>query len=805
MEKIVIFCVLTYLINSPVLAQIVPDNTLGSESSVVTQNFGGNTISGGATRGTNLFHSFQNFSVKNTVFFNNGLNIENIITRVTGGQISNINGLIQTNGTANLFLINPSGFIFGQNARLNVSGSFLASTANTIKFADGTFFSATVPQNSLPLLTITSPIGLNFESHPAGTIEVQGPGHTLLNPIFAPILGLNNSLGLQVQPGKTLSLVGGNVILDGGILQAGRIELGSVGSGLVTIGADWSLDYKEAQNFQEIQLSRQALLNTSGAPSGSIQVQGQTISISEGSAVFIQNQGGQSSGGIKVNADLLKVTGTSPDGRIVSTLLTETLTNGNGGDIEVSAKKIIVENGGQILPRTFGTGRGGNSTINASESIQVVGFAQAFPNLFSNISAASFGGGDAGSLTISTNQLIGINGIQVGSATFGNGSGGNVFINATDIALSGVVPSLLTPSSINAATFSSGNAGQVVINSSRVRLENGGAIDSSTTSSGDAGSVTVNSSNSILVDGIVPGSPTPSLIDSSALVLASPLQQQLRIPPVPTGNAGSVTVNTANLSINNGGLVAVRNEGTGNAGNINITANTINISNGGGISATTEIAEGGNIALRSNILQLNNGKISSTAGQQGTSGNGGNININADVIVGFNNNRITADAFEGRGGNITINTQGLFFSRDSLITAASQQGINGTVNINYFSQLEPANVQVNLPTPTPEIASVCQGRSGESASENKFVITGTGGLPPNPLDSVSATPSWHGNPNLIPTTNHFVQPKISTTQIIPAQGWQFNPDGTVTLIADNTTVNTILSNSSCNPKLSTAP
>lgn len=451
------------------LAQIIPDTTFGSESSVVTQSTGSlHTISGGATRGANLFHSFQNFSILtgHTAYFNNSLNIQNIIARVTGGAVSNIDGLIKANGTANLFLINPNGFIFGSNAQINIGSSFLATTANTIKFGDGTFFSA-APE-AQPLLTISVPIGLGFGSNP-GTIQIEGAGHSLVNPIFSPITGLNNSTGLQVQPGKTLALVGGDIALDGGILTAesGQIELGAVGDGFVSLSSSaygLRLSYQGVQNFKNIQLSHQALLNASGGPGGSIQMQGQRIGVSNGSAILIQNQGEQASGGINVNAsDLLKVNGTSLDGSIASTLLTETLNNGGGGDIAISAKRVIVQDAGQILPRTFGLGTGGNLTVNASDSVQVIGFSPAYPNLFSNISAATFGSGKAGNLTLSTNSFTGTNGIQVGSATFGSGSGGDVTVNATDITLSGVIPGVFTPSTINAATFKNGSAGQVII------------------------------------------------------------------------------------------------------------------------------------------------------------------------------------------------------------------------------------------------------------------------------------------------------------------------------------------------------
>lgn len=200
-------------------AQIAPDSTLGAENSVVTPtNIDGlptERIDGGAVRGTNLFHSFDVFSVptRSAAYFNNPVNIQNIISRVTGGSVSNIDGLIRANGTANMFLINPNGIIFGRNAELNIGGSFVGSTASSVNFAGGIQFSATAPQTT-PLLTVSVPIGLQYGGT-AGSILDQSQANDISGEL----------VDLQVQPGKTLALVGDDVRMEGGICLLRMVEL----------------------------------------------------------------------------------------------------------------------------------------------------------------------------------------------------------------------------------------------------------------------------------------------------------------------------------------------------------------------------------------------------------------------------------------------------------------------------------------------------------------------------------------------------------------------------------------------------
>ncbi|MBD2318504.1 beta strand repeat-containing protein [Phormidium tenue] len=185
---------------------IAPDNTLPGNTSVnfnsANQTY---TITGGTQVGGNQFHSFQDFSVptSNTAHFDNALTTTNVIGRVTGSNISNIDGILRTNGTTNLYLVNPNGITFGANAKLDIAGSFSASTANSVKFFDGSEFSATNPQ-APPLLNVNVPLGLQYGNSNAGaTISNSG------NLVAGQDLVLNaDRLDLQgaLQAGRDLTL-----------------------------------------------------------------------------------------------------------------------------------------------------------------------------------------------------------------------------------------------------------------------------------------------------------------------------------------------------------------------------------------------------------------------------------------------------------------------------------------------------------------------------------------------------------------------------------------------------------------------
>lgn len=810
--------------NNCTLAQIVPDRSLGSESSVVTTDNNVSTIKGGATRDSNLFHSFEQFSVNtgSSAHFNNPDFIKNIFSRITGNSISNIDGLVKANGSANLFLINPNGIIFGPNASLNIGGSFVGSTAESIRFADGSEFSTKETQTA-PLLTVNVPIGLQL---PGNTQDIN-------------VLGSN----LEVKPEKTLAFIGGDVNLNGAQILApgGRVDLGGVSTagivGLNIAENNLSLSFPEALAKANISLTDGAEVNVRSGGGGSIGINAANLKLLGESSIQAGIENGQGSaesqaGNIDINATgIITLDGSS----IVNTIGSKA--EGNGGNINISAESLLLSNSAQLDASTYAKGNAGNITIDSTREVSFDGeltaaLSSAFPE----------SQGKAGLISITTNSLSVTNGALLGSVSLGEGDAGNIEIDAADsITLSGVgsmsgissglyagtafdaskaggisvktsVFRVTEGAIVNAQTTNNGQGGNIVINTDIFEATGGGQVITSTISSGKAGDITIDASERITLSGI-----DPTFADRLKKFTETFVRNQGAASGVfantsknSKGNGGNLTINTGELIIKDGAKLTASSEGKGNAGNIiEIIARNLTLDNGS-ITTTSKSGEGGNIEkieVQNLLILRDRSKISTTAGTENNdSGNGGNINnLNAGFIVAApsENNDITANAFQGRGGKITINARGIIgiFSQAratplSDITASSQLGINGIITINT-PELDPTQGLVVLPEEVIDVSALidrkCSIQKGSALEIGQLTITGRGGLPSNPGETIASQDLWEdwrfdrvkaNNYSDVNNVTHLLPKQKSDVENIEAIGWTRDEKGKIVLIAN---------------------
>jgi filamentous hemagglutinin family protein len=805
-EVLAIVCV-----QNRVYAQIIPDNTLGSENSIVIPNVTiknetGDRIDGGAIRGANLFHSFQQFNVGDgqRVYFANPTGIENILSRVTGKDLSNILGTLGVNGNANLFLLNPNGIIFGENAKLDVGGSFVGSTASAIQFGDRGFFSAIDPEIP-PLLTV-NPSAFFFNQIQAGKIENKSTAPAGVDPLEKPLSGL------RVPDGRSLLLLGGDIAINGGVLNAlgGRVELAGIADlgtvGLEFNGNDLSLNVPGDLAKANVSIANGEIDVRTADNGGSIAIDAKNFQVLPTSNLWAGIREGlgtinSQAGDISIAAESVSLSG-------VSTIVNSVRPNaiGNGGDINIQAGSLSLTEGAEIIANINTQGNAGNINIQVRDRAVFDGTdSDGFPSGVLNVIRKE-AKGNSGKIQLRAGSLSMTNGAVVQTKSEGEGNSGDITIDVRDdifLDAFGTKPRGSTGIFATSDTESFIQGGNINITAKSLFLENGGTVSATAFGNGNAGNVTIQVRNLASFDGFVSkniensesgvftgvagvgqGGNIEISADSFSLTNGALLsavtvgegnagnivlnvQKDINISgtssgqetgifakadPSSTGNGGNIFINSKTLTLMDGARIAVDSQGTGQGGNIQIQANSLSLDNGTSISAETASNTGGNInsKLQDLLLLRGNSKISTTAGRAQAGGNGGNITIDTPFIVAFpsENSDITANAFTGRGGRVTIDTQAIFGTqfrsqrtRKSDITASSEFGLSGMVEINT-PDLDPSQQQIELPTDTINVAGLINQSLCRVGEGSEFILTGRGGLPNSPKDLLNAEPSW---------------------------------------------------------------
>ena len=784
------FSIVACLFASPILAQITNDGTVNTQ---VNQNGNVAEITGGETRGRNLFHSFQDFSVPtgNEAFFNNADSISNIFSRVTGGNISNIDGLIRANGSANLFLINPAGIVFGAGARLDIGGSFYGSTANSILFEDGEFSAADL--DNPPLLTINAPIGLNFRDEPGDIVNRSSAQNSV-----------GGLVGLEVTNNSTLALIGGNINFEAGgaTARGGNIFLGGLSqAGTVSIDENGGLSFPEGVTLADISLSNAADVNVVGTGGGEINIVARNLTLIAGESGSSSIRGGIAADSTSSEAQAGNISIDVMEDISVDNSGITNLVNpggeGNSGGITVSTSNLNLTNGAGVDATTFGTGDAGAVNITADGDIIIDGESR-FPSRITSL-VNSGGEGNSGGITVSTNNLNLTNGGLVIASTLGTGDAGAVNITATgDITADGQ-DSVGFSSRIDSAVVvgAEGNSGGITVSTTNLNLTNGGLVTTLTGASGDANDITIDADGSIFIDGS--GDFVRSGISANALN--------------DDGNAGNIFIDTGSLIISNGGAIEATNfdnlggvnPGTGRPGSLTIRANSIDLTNNARIEAATQFAgeQSGiiNLQVTEDITLRDNSFISAQAFGDA---NGGNLNIDSRFIVAFpsngSGNDLVAAADSGMGGNINLDVEQLFglaegraIDRNNdafLLNSTNDLDISGNVDgsLNVISNdLDPLKRTTELPINLVEQSETTQqacAANRESAEKKGLAITGKGGVPPAPelpLDSFNIDNDAINPVSVIPAPIETSQGKIQ-----PARGIEVTEFGVIRLVAYRT-------------------
>lgn len=780
-----ILSVLSLSVSTHANAEIVTDGTVGPARTLNGPNF---LIPEnlGSLEGSNLFHSFQLFNLNQgeQATFTGSNSITHVFSRVTGGQPSSIDGsIISTIGQADFYFINPAGVFFGANAQINVPGSFYVSTADELRFVDGSIYSATNPQSST--LTIEQPESFGFLGDQTASINID-------------------QSQLEITSGKTLALSGGDIAIDQAriTLQQGDVQLVTVGQNAANVTLNGEVS-TESAGLLDVDQSR---ISVSGDGAGRVLIRTGTGSISR-SDVLADNIGptqpseGQ---GIDFGAQDLQI-----EASLITADLFEQGAQSADVNINVSGDMTITE-GSLISNTTFTEGNAGDIQLKAENlTIDELGSDQ-LTGIVADVERGAQG--DAGSVVVEVeNQIALLDGGIIRSNTFDDGNAGSILVKAGRIFMDG--NKKFFGSGISSDSFRSigdagsvevqvanditmtengfissftgqggGNAGDVEVTAGgNLSLSNHARIFTDSFDSGDAGNVRVTAQDISIDDQnnrFVTGITSASRFANGEMSNSS-------------GQAGNISVNAQNISIDNGGTIAItvtpsvdpdalsklkptsidiksntvglsnasittRSSGNIPAGSINLNVNGTLTMNPAVLSTQANDADGGAIAVQANIIDLQDSQITTSVEGQG---NGGDIELKSNNLVlesGFiQANTAGANA---SGGDIRVDAGALVASNNILLTggnepiavqrginviqAAAPDGVSGNIDISS-PQLDISGDLANLDPEIPDVEDLIQNPcKSPGGKQSTLVSVGYGGLPvtPEQAGTVTITP-----------------------------------------------------------------
>jgi filamentous hemagglutinin family protein len=718
-----------------VATNITPDATLPVPSSVA-QSGATFDINAGTPVGGNLFHSFSQFDVGTgaTANFNVPSGTANVLSRVTGGSLSQIDGTLTvtdlgTGGlsTTNLFLLNPAGILFGENAQLNLAGSFHASTADYLKLGtDGIFYAN--PALGSDVLTMSPPAAFGFLNAPPGPsgcpnacIEVQssaGDGLRVVNDQTLSLVGGPIIIGTAdgTAPGRLLALDVLDPLDAGRTPVAGRINLVSVATAGEAPFDGRNIDVDAFTELGDIQIQRNSIIDAreifiragqlqidnalvfpGGIPAifrrytppdgGEVNIKTNDLTVS-GSASIV-GPGGAFTTGIRTQSGSADEIGPSTDAADITieadsvtitgrvTVRSNRLGPGNAADITVNADSITISTGGSLSVANFYAGSGGNVVINAQQMEIVSSSGRIFTGIGGQaVFHPGWGGGGFSTdpaLTSAKGATITINvsgGLTLRHGTISTearslGNAGSITINAGDIFLS-------EDSAVASQSTIAGDSATIRLNvTGRLDINTGSRITTNTLGSGDAGVVEINAGQSINLagNGAISGATVPvpdaQLDEFATAVLGHSATFADLVADLGLEPATADIFDVLNV-LNGRGWTAVADLAPGDAGTISATTPELALSDGATISTTT-VWDGNAGAIEATV-----DNVSLSSGARITS-RSGDIRL-GQVSIGT-----------GNAGDVSLNATDTILISDTgsiVSTTTFGDGNAGSVSLN---------------------------------------------------------------------------------------------------------------------------
>ncbi|MEK8015342.1 MAG: filamentous hemagglutinin N-terminal domain-containing protein, partial [Candidatus Parabeggiatoa sp.] len=789
MKSQLLLTIVLLLISLSINAEITTDGTLGSRAHLPGPDYQIRADLG-QQHGGNLFHSFQDFNLSSpeSATFSGPNNVSNVISRVTGGNPSNIDGLIRsTIPNADMYFLNPNGIMFGPNAQLDVQGSFHASTADYLGLGENGRFDARNPSDSI--LTVAPVEAFGFLDNIVAPISKEGRGEIIEADWDA------NPVGLNVLKGKTLSLIGGSIEIKKGtffktnnailpirlpMLSApeGQINLiGVASSGEVVPTEAGFFDVSSFSQLADIKISDNALIKLNSEGSGNLFIRSGQFSISD-SQIDAEVLDYQEGGTIDIQANKIALTNTDINGNGSAHLYLKASDsiiirrNDNvmvglylkGGDVLLEAKEVVMDhaainantarvknktgsitihadnlllNRGALAAATFTTSQAGHINLQVKEHLNITNN--------SLIATITFGSGNAGNIVIKAHD-INIENSRLRTTSYGRGSSGNIAIHASgQMIIAGSTPrgeasgliSMTTARYSTLYTEQLSEQGSITIEAEQLILKDGGIILTSSLSDrrsqrGATGHISIHVNGSVELSGVNHYGETSEGFGSGIYAISDGLESQ-------SGDNGHIILQAGHLTITEGAVIKTSTRGNAKSGDIDVQVNgTVQISGN-----TEKIPL--NLPRNAQLVYLDQfSPMSYNQSQSGiyaTSENAtpsaaasGNITLKAQQLILTDKGQISTSSAGGNvAGQIIIDVEKLSLERDARITSASQ-----ATNTYVFDNLAAKNQSMVATGDVVEVVDTGNGKIGYYVNVGDRLIRPTLFMTVANMDELSA-------------------------------------------------------------------